>query len=56
MTHYYRDLDMPPVKSCPHNITTTERENVLDASIISWILLSTRALHGLGYRDSAHCV
>lgn len=56
MTHYYRDLDMPPVKSCPQNITTMERKNVLNASIISCIVVSTRALRRLGYRDLAHCV
>lgn len=56
MTHYYRDLDMPPVKSCPQNITTMERKNVLNASIISCIVVSTRALRRLGYRDLAYCV
>lgn len=48
MVHYYRDLDIPPVKSRPQNITTTERKSLisLSSTVSSWVLV---ALWGLGY-------
>lgn len=40
-------MDIPPVKSCPQNVTTREKEP--DISVVSRVLLGISARWGLGY-------
>lgn len=39
MAHYYRDLDIPPVKSCPPNVTSTERKSLISllSAVPPWV-------------------
>lgn len=50
MAHYYRDWDTPPVKSCPQNVTATERKSLVSllSTVSSWVLVPCWGLEYTG--------